>query len=757
MHKAVFAGVLVAAWTLTAAAQTTPPAPSRAEDEKAIRLVVETFTKAYNAGDAKTIAGLFVADGEIVNEQGESVQGQAGHRTRVRRNLPGASQVADQGLGPVDSVRQSVGGDRRRHFDGHAPVRPAGGAEPLHGRPREAGRPWRMASARDLPDEAASADEELKQLAVADRRVGGREPRRAGDHFLSLGRRPPLDPERVQDPGRRPARHDRHAADRLGPAGQEAPLLGVRLRRRIRRRRLDPQRQPVDRQDDRRDARREAGLVDERHDPRGEGPDDLAIARSRGRRRSAAETSRKSSSCGSHRNPSRPTDRHEPRFERRIQMNAVPQEHFLPRHWSSCWPPVRRWPAAAAAADFGGGGGFSAAVAAIAAAGILRRRRRRYRGGGGITAAAAAIAAAADIAAAAATIAAAARATPTRRRSTRLARAPTPSRSDFAGRQDYRADADSTRPAQPNVANAWHGVPSRPARRLPAHVGPAPVRIPVPARIPTGITAIGTTIGTILGTTGRPAGGAPGSRPASPSTRSPRRGRGATGPTTTPTAPAPVVVDDTTIDYSQPIALARRRRPTQRDPAGRPGRVRRSVAARRGPRRLRAGRLRHGAGPVRQGHRPTAQRPVLHEFRGLALFALHRYKEAAGTIYAVLSVGPGWDWTTLSSFYPDVDVYTEQLRALEQYVNANPNAAEARFLLAYHYMTCGHTDAAATQFKAVVQLNPKDQLSAQLLGRADDHRGRRRRPRRPRRPSRSRPPRWSAIGRPAAPTGRPSR
>ncbi len=106
---------------------------------------------------------------------------------------------------------------------------------------------------------------------------------------------------------------------------------------------------------------------------------------------------------------------------------------------------------------------------------------------------------------------------------------------------------------------------------------------------------------------------------------------------------------------------------------------------------------------------------VLHEFRGLVLFALGRYKEAAATVYAVLSTGPGWDWTTLSGLYPSVDVYTEQLRALEQYAKSRPAAAEAKFLLAYHYLTCGYTDAAAVQLREVVRLNPRDQLSAQLL------------------------------------------
>ena len=52
---------------------------------------------------------------------------------------------------------------------------------------------------------------------------------------------------------------------------------------------------------------------------------------------------------------------------------------------------------------------------------------------------------------------------------------------------------------------------------------------------------------------------------------------------------------------------------------------------------------------------------------------------------------------------------------LEQYAKSRPAAAEAKFLLAYQYLTCGYADAAAAQLKEVVRLNPKDQLSAQLL------------------------------------------
>src|SRR5262249_57315751 len=76
---------------------------------------------------------------------------------------------------------------------------------------------------------------------------------------------------------------------------------------------------------------------------------------------------------------------------------------------------------------------------------------------------------------------------------------------------------------------------------------------------------------------------------------------------------------------------------------------------------------------------------ALHEFRALVLFAQGQYQQAAATIYSVLAVGPGWDWTTLSSMYSNVDVYAKQLRALEAYRKQNPGAADAAFLLAYHY------------------------------------------------------------------------
>jgi uncharacterized protein (TIGR03066 family) len=107
--------------------------------------------------------------------------------------------------------------------------------------------------------------------------------------------------------------------------------------------------------------------------------------------------------------------------------------------------------------------------------------------------------------------------------------------------------------------------------------------------------------------------------------------------------------------------------------------------------------------------------PIIHEFRSLVMFAQGKYKDAAAGLYSVLSVGPGWDWTTLSSLYPSTDVYTKQLRALEQYVKQNPQAADARFVLAYHYLTTTNVDAASRQLQELYKQTPQDNLVKQLL------------------------------------------
>jgi tetratricopeptide (TPR) repeat protein len=109
----------------------------------------------------------------------------------------------------------------------------------------------------------------------------------------------------------------------------------------------------------------------------------------------------------------------------------------------------------------------------------------------------------------------------------------------------------------------------------------------------------------------------------------------------------------------------------------------------------------------------------MHQFLGLVLFAQGKYEQAAAPIYSVLSVGPGWDWTSLIGNYNDANVYTEQLRALESYCNLNPQSAPARFVLAYFYLTQGNTDSALGQLKQVIAVVPKDTVSAQLIQRLE--------------------------------------
>jgi tetratricopeptide (TPR) repeat protein len=106
----------------------------------------------------------------------------------------------------------------------------------------------------------------------------------------------------------------------------------------------------------------------------------------------------------------------------------------------------------------------------------------------------------------------------------------------------------------------------------------------------------------------------------------------------------------------------------------------------------------------------------LHQFRALCQFAQQDYRNAAAAINSVLSVGPGWDWTTMSGLYASTDTYTKQLRELEAFVNQNPQAAFGHFLLAYHYVTSGYNEEAIEELKRTLELEPSDLVASNLLG-----------------------------------------
>jgi uncharacterized protein (TIGR02246 family) len=153
---AVMAGILVVALTAAAAAQQ--------QDEKAIRSLAESFVKAYNAKDAKALAALFVANGEIVNQEGKSVQGQEA----IQREF--AQIFKQQPKAHIKATLRSLRflGPNLAVEDGSSTVSNETGATEernlytvIHVKQNDQ---WRMASARDLPDQTSSGKDEIKQL-----------------------------------------------------------------------------------------------------------------------------------------------------------------------------------------------------------------------------------------------------------------------------------------------------------------------------------------------------------------------------------------------------------------------------------------------------------------------------------------------------------------------------------------------------------------------------------------------------------------
>ena len=159
-------------------------------------------------------------------------------------------------------------------------------------------------------------------------------------------------------------------------------------------------------------------------------------------------------------------------------------------------------------------------------------------------------------------------------------------------------------------------------------------------------------------------------------------------------------------DYSKPISVAAPPEPTAAESAQKVFEAARDS--------FKAGDYARALSLADQALVQLPNDPTIHEFRAQCLLAAKRYDEAAASIYAVLSAGPGWDWATLINLYPDIDAYTNQLRALEAYVAQKPDSAPGQFLLAYLYMVQDDKPAAAKRFAAVARLQPQDRLSDQL-------------------------------------------
>jgi uncharacterized protein (TIGR02246 family) len=136
----------------------------RSADEAAIRQHIEQFAKAYNAHDAKAVAGLFAADGRIESKDGETSEG----RDAIEKTFAAIFQQSPQQKleVAVDSVRflnpdlaievgttKATNPDEAPEYDRYTV---------LH--VKRDGK-WQMAFARDEEGPKASANERLKPLA----------------------------------------------------------------------------------------------------------------------------------------------------------------------------------------------------------------------------------------------------------------------------------------------------------------------------------------------------------------------------------------------------------------------------------------------------------------------------------------------------------------------------------------------------------------------------------------------------------------
>ena len=171
--SAVVLGVIVAvlAVTPTDAARnrglgrrTATTANPRSEDEKAIRQVVDAFVSSYNSHDAAAVAKLFTPDGTTAGEEGAVTRGR-GDIEKLFANIF-KQYPKTQMENSIESIR----------FVGQAEAVENGTTTTVHDQktPVEKSRyrvmhvkrdgKWQMASAADLPEDAWTGADELKQL-----------------------------------------------------------------------------------------------------------------------------------------------------------------------------------------------------------------------------------------------------------------------------------------------------------------------------------------------------------------------------------------------------------------------------------------------------------------------------------------------------------------------------------------------------------------------------------------------------------------
>jgi len=180
----------------------------------------------------------------------------------------------------------------------------------------------------------------------------------------------------------------------------------------------------------------------------------------------------------------------------------------------------------------------------------------------------------------------------------------------------------------------------------------------------------------------------------------------------TPSAPAGD--SKSLISYTEPVSVVAAQIPTGDDSTAEIAETKSDEALERSRESFMQGDYLAASKSIDEALAYTPGDVTLHEFRALVFFALGKYSDAAGVLNSALASGPGWSWDTMIGFYNGSETYNEQLRKLEAYVKGAPDKADARFLLGYHYMVCGHMEKSNEQFAKACELQPADTISRQL-------------------------------------------
>jgi uncharacterized protein (TIGR02246 family) len=138
---------------------------ARGDDEKAIKALLDTFVKAFNAGDAKAVAATYTETAIVVDEEGARVEGRAAVRDQYAASFadnPGSKIVLQ-----VDALRFL--GPETALEEGRTTITPAAGA----GAPEitrftavyvKQGGQWRQAAVRDELAHDVATHERLEEL-----------------------------------------------------------------------------------------------------------------------------------------------------------------------------------------------------------------------------------------------------------------------------------------------------------------------------------------------------------------------------------------------------------------------------------------------------------------------------------------------------------------------------------------------------------------------------------------------------------------